>query len=72
MDSSCVDSALLTQLVQTSRQFDGTASDAERNCWMAVHQHMHGVLPSEYDIREIDEDLYLAVLACRKAEDGAG
>jgi hypothetical protein len=36
---------------------------------MAVHQHIHGVLPSEYDIREIDEDLYLAVLACRKAED---
>jgi hypothetical protein len=26
------------------------------------------VLPSEYDIREIDEDLYLAVLAARKAE----
>jgi hypothetical protein len=24
------------------------------------------VLPSEYDIREIDEDLYLAVLELRK------
>jgi len=24
---------------------------------MAVHEHKHGVLPSEYDIREIDEDL---------------
>jgi hypothetical protein len=69
MDPSCVETALLDQLVQASRQFDGTASDAERNCWMAVHQHVHGVLPSEYDIREIDEDLYLAVLALRKHQD---
>ena len=57
-------------LLGNAIQFDGTASDAERNCWMAVHQHIHGVPPSEYDIREIDEDLYLAVLARRKAEDG--
>lgn len=70
MDPSRVDAQLVEQLVQASRQFDGTASDAERNCWMAVHQHIHGVPPSEYDIREIDEELYLAVLARRKAEDG--
>ena len=70
MDPSPVDIQLVEQLVKISRQFDSTASDAERNCWMAVHQHVHGVLPSEYDIREIDEDLYLAVLARRKAEDG--
>lgn len=69
MDPSCVDSVLLDQLVQASRQFDGTASDAERNCWMAVHQHVHGVPPSEYDIREVPEDLYLAVLALRKQQD---
>ena len=36
--------------------------DLERFCWMAVHEHKHGVLPSEYDIREIDEDLYLQLL----------
>lgn len=72
MDPSRVDSELLNQLVQASRLFDGTASDAERNCWMAVHQHTHGVLPSEYDIREIDEDLYLAVLALRKQQDADG
>ena len=36
--------------------------DLERFCWMAVHEHKHGVLPSEYDIREIDEDLYLKLL----------
>lgn len=69
MDPSCVDAKLVDALVQASRQFDGTASDAERNCWLAVHQHAHGVLPSEYDIREIDEDLYLAVLALRKRQD---
>ena len=33
--------------------------EIEKFCWMAVHEHKHGVLPSEYDIREIDEDLYL-------------
>jgi len=36
--------------------------EIEKFCWMAVHEHKHGVLPSEYDIREIDEDLYLALL----------
>ena len=29
---------------------------------MAVHEYKHGVLPSEYDIREIDENLYLKLL----------
>ena len=62
------DQALVNQLVEASRAFDATGADPERNCWMAVHRHVHGVLPSEYDIREIDEDLYLAVLAARKAE----
>jgi hypothetical protein len=27
---------------------------------------VHGVLPSEYDIREIDEELYLEVLEARR------
>ena len=36
--------------------------ELERSCWMVVHEHHHGVRPSEYDIREIDEKLYLAVL----------
>ena len=36
--------------------------DIEKFCWMAVHEHKHGVLPSEYDIREIDEELYLQLL----------
>ena len=36
--------------------------EIEKFCWMAVHEHKHGVLPSEYDIREIDENLYLELL----------
>ncbi len=36
--------------------------EIEKFCWMAVHEHKHGVLPSEYDIRDIDEDLYLKLL----------
>jgi len=36
--------------------------EIEKFCWMAVHEYKHGVLPSEYDIREIDEELYLALL----------
>ena len=36
--------------------------ELEKFCWMAVHEHKHGVLPSEYDIREIDEELYLELL----------
>ena len=57
---------LIQQLAQASREFDATGKDPERNCWMAVHRHMHGVLPSEYDIREVPEDLYLAVLEARR------
>ena len=36
--------------------------ELEKFCWMAAHEHKHGVLPSEYDIREIDEELYLQLL----------
>ncbi len=36
--------------------------ELDRFCWMVVHNLKHGVMPSEYDIREIDEDLYLSVL----------
>ena len=62
---------LIEQLALESRQFDGTGADPERNCWLVVHRHQHGVLPSEYDIREIPEDLYLAVLAARRASEPA-
>ena len=40
--------------------------DLERTCWMVVHEYKHGSMPSEYDIREIDEELYLEVLRIAK------
>ncbi len=42
-------------------------SEIERYCWVVVHEYRHGAKPSEYDIREIDEDLYINVL--RKARE---
>ncbi len=36
--------------------------EIERCCWMVVHEFRHGVLPIEYDVREIDESLFLNVL----------
>ena len=43
--------------------------EIEKFCWMAVHEYKHGVLPSEYDIREIDEELYLELLQEFKSTD---
>ena len=57
---------LIAALVAASHEFDANGKDPERNCWLAVHRHVHGVLPSEYDIREVPEELYLAVLAQRR------
>ena len=51
--------ALLIKVKEYPRFSNG---EIEKFCWMAVHEHKHGVLPSEYDIREIDEDLYLLLL----------
>ena len=59
--------SLIERLAQESFAFDGSSRDPERNCWMVVHRHIHGALPSEYDIREVDEDLYLAVLSKRRS-----
>ena len=42
--------------------------EIDKFCWMAVHEHKHGVLPSEYDIREIDEGLYLELLQAFKSK----
>jgi hypothetical protein len=72
MSLAAEDSQLLQQLVAASHTFDASGQDAERNCWLAVHQHAHGVLPSEYDIREVPEALYLAVLALRRSQAGEG
>ena len=40
--------------------------ELERTCWMIVHEFKHGSMPTEYDIREIDEALYLEVLRIAK------
>lgn len=61
--------AMVRRLALESHHFDQSGSDPERNCWLVVHRHTHGVLPSEYDIREIPEDLYLEVLAERRELD---
>ena len=58
------DSALVTALVERVHAVYGDQlSDVERQCWTVVHEHHHGAMPTEYDIREIDEELYLALLA---------
>ncbi|MEB3352043.1 MAG: hypothetical protein VKM01_06935 [Cyanobacteriota bacterium] len=70
MPERAADPQLVQRLAEASRDFDASGADPERNCWLAVHRHVHGVLPSEYDIREVPEDLYLAVLAQRRALPG--
>ena len=64
-DPQLVDS-LVRQGLELAAMAEG---ELERSCWMVVHEHHHGVKPTEYDIREIDEDLYLAVLeAARQSQ----
>ncbi len=56
--------ALLDSLAQKVLDILGKSSstEIERACWMIVHEYCNGALPVEYDIREIDENLYLALL----------
>ena len=55
--------SLLEALSKKVREYPRfSSSEIEKFCWMAVHEYKHGVLPSEYDIREIDENLYLRLL----------
>ena len=59
---------LIEKLSEKAIKLSGQSKkELERTCWMIVHQHKHGVMPTEYDIREIDEELYLEVL--RNARD---
>ena len=55
--------SLITSLIKKVKGYSRfSKEELEKFCWMAVHEHKHGVLPSEYDIREIDEKLYLELL----------
>jgi len=56
------ESLIKSLLVKVKEYPRFSIGEIEKFCWMAVHEHKHGVLPSEYDIREIDEDLYLKLL----------
>jgi len=57
-ESEIIDN-LLKRVIEISGK---SKKEIDRVCWMVVHEYHHGVMPSEYDIREIDEDLYLVLL----------
>ena len=58
---------LIQKLSQKAIELSGKSkTELERTCWIIVHEHKHGAKPTEYDIREIDEDLYLEVLRTAK------
>ena len=55
--------SLINSLIKKVREYPRfSKEEIEKFCWMAAHEHKHGFLPSEYDIREIDEELYLQLL----------
>ena len=55
--------SLINSLIKNVKEYPRfSKEEIEKFCWMAVHEHKHGVLPSEYDIREIYEELYLELL----------
>ena len=59
--------SLIRSLIKKVKEYPRfSKEDIEKYCWMAAHEHKHGVLPSEYDIREIDENLYLQLLEAFK------
>tara|TARA_Y100001968_G_scaffold35033_1_gene26879 strand:+ start:468 stop:662 length:195 start_codon:yes stop_codon:yes gene_type:complete len=59
--------SLTQKLAKRAIELSGKSKkDLDRICWMIVHEHKHGSMPTEYDIREIDEELYLEVLRAAK------
>jgi len=59
--------SLIEKLSKKAIDLSGQSkAELERICWMLVHEHKHGAMPTEYDIREIDEELYLKVLRVAK------
>ena len=61
-EHSAVDLRVVEALVARVIELYGESpNDLERMCWTVVHEHHHGAMPTEYDIREVDENLYLAV-----------
>ena len=61
--------SLIKSLIKKVKEYPRfSTKEIEKFCWMAVHEYKHGVLPSEYDIREIDEELYLELLRESKSK----
>ncbi len=59
--------SLIKELSEKAIDLSGKSKkELERTCWMIVHEYKHGAMPTEYDIREIDEELYLEVLRIAK------
>ena len=59
--------SLIQKLSKKAIDLSGKSKkDLERTCWMTVHEYKHSAMPTEYDIREIDEELYLEVLKTAK------
>ena len=59
--------ALIKELSRKAINLSGKSKkELERTCWMIVHEYKHGAMPTEYDIREIDEALYLEGLRSAK------
>tara|TARA_Y100001968_G_scaffold329946_1_gene380485 strand:- start:2311 stop:2523 length:213 start_codon:yes stop_codon:yes gene_type:complete len=48
----------------------GSTSEIDRFCWILLHEYIHGFRPSEYDIREIEEEKYLELLERVKEFEG--
>ena len=58
---------LIKELSEKAIRLSGSSKkELDRSCWMIVHEYKHGAMPTEYDIREIDEELYLEVLSTAK------
>ena len=59
--------SLIQKLSKKAIDLSGKSKkELERTSWLIVHEHKHGVMPTEYDIKEIDEELYLEVLRTAK------
>ncbi len=67
MDSNLIN-ALAEKALKLLEKSDNC--DIEKACWMITHEYHHGIMPFEYDIREIDETIYLSVLQKIKEKTG--
>ena len=54
---------LVEHLASQVLRVAGKTRDLERQSWVCIHTHIHGVAPLEYDVRHVPEALYLQVLA---------